>query len=80
MSRNKGQKDPKTFVMEVERALARGNPDDSLVNLTCRQIKAGNTPLLLRILEMRYGKPVQPNEHTGKDGQDLKIIIEHITA
>lgn len=79
MSRSKGQKDPKAFVMEVERALTRSGPTDSLVNLTCRQIKAGNTPLLLRILEMRFGRP-QQHEITGKDGEALKIIIEHINA
>lgn len=72
--------DPKIFVAAVEQALAKGAPSDNLVNIVCRQIKAGNTPIIQRVLEMKYGKPVQPTEITGKDGNDLKIIIEHITA
>lgn len=72
--------DPKVFVTAVERALEKGSPDDSLVNMVCRQMKAGNTPLILRILEMRFGKPAQTLEHTGKDGEKLAIEITHIGA
>ena len=83
MGRPKGSKnkaDPITFVTAVERALEAGGPENSLINLTCRQIKAGNTPIILRVLEMKYGKPIQPTQLTGADGDALKIIIEHITT
>ena len=88
MGRPKGAKnktdEARAFVAAVERALAKSGATDTLVNLVCRHLTsekpACSVPALTRVLEMKFGKPVQPNEHTGKDGQDLKIIIEHITA
>lgn len=77
---SKNKADPKVFVAAVERALEKGGPNDSLVNMVCRQVKAGNTPLILRILEMKFGKPVQPTEITGKDGERLSVEIIHIGA
>jgi hypothetical protein len=77
---SKSKDDPKAFVSAIERALAAAGPTETLVNLTCRQIKAGNTPVILRILDMKFGKPAQTTQLTGPEGNDLKIIIEHITA
>jgi hypothetical protein len=77
---SKSKDDPKAFVAAIERALAASGPTENLVNLTCRQIKAGNTPVMLRILDMKFGKPAQTTQLTGADGDALKIIIEHITA
>jgi hypothetical protein len=83
MGRPKGSKnkaDTSAFVAAVERALEKGGIENSLVNLTCREIKKGCTPIHLRFLEMKYGKPKETRELTGPDGDALKIIIEHITA
>lgn len=84
MSRTKGSKnktdDVKAFIAAVERALAKGGVTDSLVNLTCREMKKGNTPIHLRLMDMKFGKPKETKEITGKDGAELKITIEHITA
>lgn len=84
MGRPKGsgnKRDPALiFVTAVERALAKGGVTDSLVNLTCREIKKGNTAIHLRLMDMKYGKPKETKQITGADGDALKIIIEHITA
>jgi hypothetical protein len=83
MGRPKGSKskteDAKAFVAYVERALAKGANKDNLVNLVCRHIRDEKVPtMLLRTLEMKFGKPVQPQEHTGPNGETLRIIVEHI--
>jgi hypothetical protein len=85
MGRPKGSKsktdDQKAFVAYVERALAKGANKDNLVNLVCRHIRDEKVPtMLLRTLEMKFGKPIQSNEHTGKDGERLSIEITHVGA
>lgn len=65
----------------VERTLVKSGPTDSLVNLVCRHVtsdKPSAIPVLLRILDMKYGKPAQPVEHAGKDGEPLSIEVVHI--
>lgn len=88
MARPKGSKsktdDQRNFVAQVEKALVKSGTYTNLANLVCRKLHsatpAESMPILMRLLEMRFGKPAQTTEITGKDGNDLKIIIEHITA
>lgn len=90
MARPKGSKtknnadDQRVFVTQVERMLVKSGEYTNLANLVCRKLHSlkpnESMPILMRLLEMRFGKPAQTTEITGKDGNDLKIIIEHITA
>lgn len=76
--------DQRAFVAQVERALVKSGEYSNLANLVCRKLHSlkpsESMPILMRLLEMRYGKPKETKEITGADGNDLKIIIEHITA
>lgn len=74
--------DARTFIAAVERALIKSGTYDSLANLVCRKLHSAQPsecmPLIIRLLDMKFGKPIQPTELTGKDGEALKILIEHI--
>jgi hypothetical protein len=76
--------DQKAFVAAVEKALIKSGTYTNLANLVCRKLHsatpAESMPILMRLLEMRFGKPAQTTQLTGADGDALKIIIEHITA
>lgn len=87
MARPKGSKtrsdDARAFITAVERELKKGGGDDNLIRLVCRKLtsaKSDSVPIMLRFLDMKFGRPTQTAEITGKDGEALKIIIEHINA
>ena len=88
MARPRGSKnkteDAKAFVGYVEEALRRGGKADNLVNLVCRHLVSANVsasiPMIMRLLEMKFGKPAQQLEHTGKDGEQLAIMVRHIVG
>lgn len=69
------------FVRQVERTLAKGQWNDSFVNLTCRHLTrdgknaALSLTALLRMLEMKFGRPKQTTEISGKDGQPIPVEI-----
>jgi len=69
------------FVRQVERTLAKGQWNDSFINLTCRHLTrdgknaALSLTALLRMLEMKYGRPKQTTEHTGKDGGPIAVQV-----
>jgi len=72
------------FVRQVEQALGKGQWNDSFINLTCRHLTrngkdaALSLTALLRMLEMKYGKPKQTTEHTGKDGGEISVKVTHV--
>lgn len=76
--------DQRNFVAQVEKALVKSGTYTNLANLVCRKLHsatpAESMPILMRLLEMRFGRPAQTTQLTGADGAELKIIIEHITA
>jgi hypothetical protein len=89
MPRTKGSKNDKTvsaegFVKQVEDALAKGQWNDNFINLTCRHLTRNgrdaslSLTALLRMLEMKYGKPKQPTEISGKDGAAILVKVTHV--
>lgn len=88
MARPKGSKtrnnadDGRTFAIKVEQMLVKSGEYTNLAAMVCRKLHSMNPkesmPILLRLLEMRYGKAAQPI--TGADGGPMKMIVEHIQA
>jgi hypothetical protein len=58
----------KRFVIHVERLLSKGGYQEGLANLVCRQLAKPEmcNPILLKLLEYKFGKPKENHEHDHK--------------
>ena len=47
-----------------------------IISILKKKARRGDYKAIEILLDRRFGKPVQPNEHTGKDGAAISLIIE----
>ena len=70
-----------TFAKLADEAIETGT--DSLEDSALRQAKGGNTSLMVLLLKARRPDKYKDriaNEHSGQNGEPLKIVIERVTT
>lgn len=70
------------FVKRIETMLNKKSGQKSpfaLEREACRFIESDDTKVAFgvwsKLVEYKFGKPVQPNEHSGKDGEPIAVQI-----
>lgn len=43
-----------------------------------KEAKAGNLEAIKLLMAYTYGKPIERKEHAGKDGEPIRVIVEHV--
>ena len=71
---NKGSEDVKAFVDAIFKRVDPWTLAEKLLNSENEKVSA---TVLLRLMEYRFGKPVQPIGGA-EDGTAIRIVVEHI--
>jgi len=82
-----GNKKPagEAFVARVESLLIKADSKlapFALENLACRFLTQSapniGLPVWQKLMEYKFGKPLQPTEITGKDGGEISVKVTHV--
>lgn len=71
-----GGRKPRAAEQEIKTALRNVLPDDVVVNKLAEQVRNGEDWAITLWMAYLYGKPVQKEEITGKDGGALVIKVK----
>jgi hypothetical protein len=50
----------------------------AVIKALIAQSKKGNVKAAALLMSYAYGKPIEHKEHTGQDGEPIKVIVEHV--
>ena len=71
-----GGRKPRAAEQEIKTALRNAMPDADVVDMLASKVRDGEDWAITLWMAYLYGKPVQKEEITGKDGADLVIKVK----
>ena len=71
-----GGRKPRAAEQEIKTALRNALPDEDVIAVLASKVKDGEDWAITLWLAYLYGKPIQKEEITGKDGEALVIKVK----